>query len=266
MVATGESERRRAGVGRLSGGPRSWLLPRWGERRNIAPFGADFAGALARTGDALPLIRIGSGFVALALFAGAPAVPIGDAPSLYRGCDGASGLAAGDRRISPQAERIRASARGVRRGGGAYWAPFSEKRKGRNAKRRERQTITLDDYVLTQPPVYTGPKRPVNRKPEEEKAAERAQDDPGRRRFLRPPRDFQFVPQRPSSESSSSAPMPVTRLHGTDPRTGGADLFVRDRRHRQPRHESGLSASRPGSRASRPRSATTSCSPPTASN
>src|SRR5207344_178142 len=43
---------------------------------------------------------------------------------------------------------------------GAYWASISEKRKGRNAKRRERQAITSDDYVLTQPPAYTGPTRP----------------------------------------------------------------------------------------------------------
>ena len=44
----------------------------------------------------------------------------------------------------------------------AYWSSIAEKRKGRNAKRRERQAITLNDYVLTQPPVYTGPKRPVS--------------------------------------------------------------------------------------------------------
>src|SRR5260370_24936247 len=47
----------------------------------------------------------------------------------------------------------------------AYWNSIAEKRRGRNAKRRERQTITLDDYVLTQPPVYSGPKRPVNPSP-----------------------------------------------------------------------------------------------------
>src|SRR4051812_47205212 len=40
---------------------------------------------------------------------------------------------------------------------GPYWASISEKRKGRNAKRRERQPITLNDYVLTHPPLYTGP-------------------------------------------------------------------------------------------------------------
>src|SRR3954454_6559880 len=59
---------------------------------------------------------------------------------------------------------------------GAYWTSISDKRRGRNAKRRERQAIGLDDYVLTHPPVYAGPKRPVNPQPEpepEEKPRER---------------------------------------------------------------------------------------------
>jgi hypothetical protein len=86
---------------------------------------------------------------------------------------------------------------------GAYWNAISERRRGRNAKRRDHQTIALDDYVLTQPPVYTGPKRPVNPAPEPEPE--------------RPPRvhraipvaadllqaaaeQYQFKPQRPTSE------------------------------------------------------------------
>src|SRR5262245_11377630 len=44
----------------------------------------------------------------------------------------------------------------------AYWNSIAEKRRGRNAKRRAGQQVTLDDYVLTQPPVYTGPKKPVD--------------------------------------------------------------------------------------------------------
>src|SRR3954452_21080453 len=44
----------------------------------------------------------------------------------------------------------------------AYWTSISEKRRGRNAKRRARQPIGLDDYVLTQAPLYSGPKRPSN--------------------------------------------------------------------------------------------------------
>jgi hypothetical protein len=47
-----------------------------------------------------------------------------------------------------------------------YWNSIAEKRRGRNAKRREHQQVTLDDYVLTQPPVYRGPPRPPGPSPE----------------------------------------------------------------------------------------------------
>ncbi|MCA1363234.1 hypothetical protein I6F14_20410 [Bradyrhizobium sp. IC3069] len=84
---------------------------------------------------------------------------------------------------------------------GAYWSQISEKRKTRNAKRRNGQQITLDDYVLEHPPLYTGPKKPVNPEPEE------TPDRPARRPipvvadFLRAAQElYQFTPQRPSSE------------------------------------------------------------------
>jgi hypothetical protein len=84
-----------------------------------------------------------------------------------------------------------------------YWTAIADKRRGRNAKRRDHQPIGLDDYVLTQPPVYSGPKRPVNPEPESEPE--------------RPPREhkaipvvadlmqaavqqYQFKPQLPASE------------------------------------------------------------------
>jgi hypothetical protein len=44
----------------------------------------------------------------------------------------------------------------------AYWNDVAAKRRLRNAKRRNHQTVELDDYVLTQPPVYSGPPRPVD--------------------------------------------------------------------------------------------------------
>lgn len=85
----------------------------------------------------------------------------------------------------------------------AYWSSITEKRRGRNAKRRERLPISLDDYVLTQPPVYTGPKRPVNPQPEAEEPRE-----PRERKYIPVVADllkaaaehFQFFPQRPASE------------------------------------------------------------------
>jgi hypothetical protein len=44
----------------------------------------------------------------------------------------------------------------------AYWSSIANKRKARFAKRARHESLTVDDYVLTQPPVYTGPPRPVD--------------------------------------------------------------------------------------------------------
>jgi len=45
---------------------------------------------------------------------------------------------------------------------GAYWSSISEQRKLRNGKRARGEELSIDDYVLEQPPVYTGPPRPRN--------------------------------------------------------------------------------------------------------
>jgi hypothetical protein len=83
----------------------------------------------------------------------------------------------------------------------AYWTSISEKRRARNEKRRNKQEIVLDDYVLTHPPVYTGPPRPPG-----------YTEPPGEPRPRRPPipvvadflrsaaEHFKFAPQRPRSE------------------------------------------------------------------
>jgi len=86
---------------------------------------------------------------------------------------------------------------------GAYWSQIAEKRRGRNAKRREHLSITLDDYVLTQPPVYTGPKRPVNPEPEGE-----GEGEPRERKYVPVVADllkaataqFQWTPQQPAND------------------------------------------------------------------
>jgi hypothetical protein len=44
----------------------------------------------------------------------------------------------------------------------AYWSSISEKRKLRNGKRARGEDLTIDYYVLDQPPVYTGPPKPRN--------------------------------------------------------------------------------------------------------
>ncbi len=79
----------------------------------------------------------------------------------------------------------------------AYWDAVSDKRRTRNAKRRERQPITAADYVLTQPPVYSGPPRPAN--PAGPTPAEPRPEIPVIADFLRAAAsEFNFVPDRPS--------------------------------------------------------------------
>src|SRR6201996_724072 len=85
----------------------------------------------------------------------------------------------------------------------AYWSAVADKRRRRFAKFREHAPIELDDYVLTQPPVYTGPKRPINPAPEEV-----PEQPPRQRKYIPVVADllkaaadqFQFVPQLPATE------------------------------------------------------------------
>ncbi|MCK1540450.1 hypothetical protein IVA87_21650 [Bradyrhizobium sp. 147] len=84
---------------------------------------------------------------------------------------------------------------------GAYWSQISEKRRTRNAKRRSGQQITLDDYVLEHPPLYSGPKRPVNPEPEEAPERPPRKPIPVVADFLRAAQElYQFTPQRPTNE------------------------------------------------------------------
>jgi hypothetical protein len=85
----------------------------------------------------------------------------------------------------------------------AYWTSISQKRASRNAKRRAGQAIVLDDYVLTQPPAYTGPPAPVNPAPstQPQKSAAPAVYIPVVADFLKGAADkFKFVPRKPPSE------------------------------------------------------------------
>jgi len=85
---------------------------------------------------------------------------------------------------------------------GAYWKAISDKRRTRNAKRRDRQPIGLDDYVLEQPPVYTGPKRPVNPEPEPEAEPHERKYIPVVADLLKAAQEhFQWSPQRPTTDT-----------------------------------------------------------------
>jgi hypothetical protein len=149
---------------------------------------------------------IGFGYLALALLLTAPQGSAMETRALPAAASDAMAQMASEPAIAEYRRLLKQylEARGAfEQEAGAYWSAISEKRRGRNAKRRDHQTIALDDYVLTQPPVYTGPKRPVNPAPEPEPE--------------RPPREhkaipvvadllkaaaeqFRFAPQRPSSE------------------------------------------------------------------
>jgi hypothetical protein len=82
-----------------------------------------------------------------------------------------------------------------------YWDQIADKRRGRNDKRRTNSAVGIDDYVLTQPPVYTGPPRPADPNappgpPPSEKAPLPVIAD-----FLKAAAEqFGFVPDRPQNE------------------------------------------------------------------
>ncbi|MCC8967447.1 hypothetical protein H8A95_35290 [Bradyrhizobium sp. Pear76] len=151
------------------------------------------------------LIRLCPGFVALALVAGAPSVSAGEAdalpPSVANAMAQASPQAIMDYRRKLQEYQEARDA--FEQDASAYWTAIADKRRGRNAKRRDRVQIGLDDYVLQQPPVYEGPKRPVNPAPEEEggKPPRPPKTIPVVSDLVRAAAEqFQFTPQRPTSE------------------------------------------------------------------
>jgi len=84
----------------------------------------------------------------------------------------------------------------------AYWSAIAEKRKLRAQKRRSGEPVTRDDYVLTQPPVYTGPERPVHPSiPERDETIPPKPPIPVIADFLKAAHEhYSFVPERPGSE------------------------------------------------------------------
>jgi hypothetical protein len=82
----------------------------------------------------------------------------------------------------------------------AYWDAIADKRRARNAKRRDHQPIGVDDYVLTQPPLYTGPPRPIDPLAPTQPPPERP-EIPVVADFLQnADEQFGFVPERPASD------------------------------------------------------------------
>ena len=82
----------------------------------------------------------------------------------------------------------------------AYWDAVAAKRRARNAKRRAHEEIVADDYVLSQPPVYNGPPRPVDPRAPIPPAPERPAIPVVADFLQNAAEQFGFVPQRPASE------------------------------------------------------------------
>ena len=202
-------------------------------------------------------IRLGPGYLAVALLLIAPQAAAIEAGALPAATADAMAQAASPQAIAEYRRKLREylEARAAyEQQASAYWNSIAEKRRGRNAKRREHQAIALDDYVLTQPPVYTGPKRPVNPQPSPAEPEETARE----RKYIPVVADllkaaaehFQFAPQRPASE------VEFKRAYA---RVASAAGLTREQAVRVYSFEtggngnhdmqSGLSASRPGSHA-----------------
>src|SRR6202047_1125894 len=106
-----------------------------------------------------------SSYFALAMQLIAPQAVAADSTTLPAATAGAMAQAASPQAIAEYRRKLKEylEARAAfEQEAGAYWNSIAEKRRGRNAKRRDHQAIGLDDYVLTQPPGYTGPQRAVD--------------------------------------------------------------------------------------------------------
>jgi hypothetical protein len=201
-------------------------------------------------------IRVGSGYLALALLMAHPALAM-DAATLPRAVADAMAQAASPQAIAEYRRKLaeyQQARAAFEQEAGAYWSSIADKRRGRNAKRRDRQPIELEDYVLTQPPVYTGPKRPIDPQPSPSEPEETRRE----RKYIPVVADllkaalehYQFAPEQTASEvewkrayARVAAAAGLTREQAVRVysfETGG------NGNHDM---QSGLSASRPGSRA-----------------
>jgi hypothetical protein len=99
----------------------------------------------------------------------------------------------------------------------AYWSEITEKRRARQLKRSSGQAIALDDYVLTQPPVYEGPPPPIDpsapdRPPPVARDTKYVPTIP--EMLASAQKYFQFVPQRGSELEFKRAYAQALAAHG----------------------------------------------------
>jgi hypothetical protein len=115
---------------------------------------------------------------------------------------GAQGVAVTDQQLADYRRKLaefEAAQQNFNEQANPYWTMIADKRKSRNAKRSAGQPIVLDDYVLTQPPQYTGPEKPVD--PSLPVTAVPPKTIPVVADFLlNAQQQFQFVPTKPATE------------------------------------------------------------------
>jgi hypothetical protein len=82
----------------------------------------------------------------------------------------------------------------------AYWNSIAEKRVIRNTKRSNHEEVALSDYILTQPPTYTGPAKPIEPNAPQPPLPPKKYI-PVIADFLTDAEEqFNFLPQRPANE------------------------------------------------------------------
>jgi hypothetical protein len=84
-----------------------------------------------------------------------------------------------------------------------YWASITEKRRLRNGKRARGAALSIDDYVLEQPPVYAGPPKPrdPSKPPEPPQPPQPSPYVPVVADFLAAAvNEFKFTPRMPRSD------------------------------------------------------------------
>jgi hypothetical protein len=131
-----------------------------------------------------------------------------------------------------------------------YWSRVAEKRRIRFDKRQREQQIVLDDYVLTQPPVYSGPPRPVDPSAPEGTAPLRLPIPVVADFLTLMAEQFRFAPQLPQNEmefkrayvsvaaAAGLTKEQITRVYGFE--AGGNGTYD---------VQAGLESPRPGARA-----------------
>ncbi len=132
----------------------------------------------------------------------AASVLLAAAPSSAQNAGAAKATSAAD--YKAKAAPYALARRAYEEAAAAYWTSIADKRRIRNDKRRKNQPVQLDDYVLTHPPVYAGPPRPIDPSapaPERDPSEPRKPEIPVVADFLRhAAQQFGFVPQRPQNE------------------------------------------------------------------